>query len=54
MKSDKQSDLLLKIELVPQTSWYSNLRSNISANDWDKLRKQVVMHPVLTGGLDKI
>ena len=41
MNSEGKSDLILKIELVPQTSWYSNLRSNISTSDWDKLRKQV-------------
>jgi hypothetical protein len=31
----------LSIELVPQTCWYSNLRSALSQSDWDKLRKQV-------------
>lgn len=41
MNSEGKSELKLKIELVPQTSWYSNLRSNISDSDWDKLRKQV-------------
>jgi len=29
---------LLTIELVPQTCWYSNVRSNISKQEWDKLR----------------
>lgn len=30
----------LKIELVPSTAWYSNLRSKISKKEWDKIRKQ--------------
>ncbi|WP_218080940.1 DUF5710 domain-containing protein [Anthocerotibacter panamensis] len=29
----------LTIELVPQTCWYSNVRSNVSDKDWDKLRQ---------------
>ena len=29
----------LTIELVPQTCWYSNVRSNVSTKDWDILRK---------------
>ena len=29
----------LTIELVPRTSWYSNVRSNVSPSEWDKLRK---------------
>lgn len=41
MNSGGKADLILKIELVPKTSWYSNLRSNISSSDWDKLRKQI-------------
>lgn len=28
----------LTIELVPKTCWYSNVRSNVSIKDWDKLR----------------
>ena len=31
----------LTIELVPQTSWYDNLRKVIPKGQWDKLRKQV-------------
>ena len=31
----------LTIELVPKTSWFSNLRSELSKSDWDKLRKRV-------------
>lgn len=31
----------LKIELVPETAWYSNLRNKIPKNEWDKIRKQV-------------
>ena len=30
----------LKIDLVPSTAWYSNLRSKISRSEWDKIRKQ--------------
>lgn len=29
----------LTIELVPETSWFSNLRSLLSPEDWDKIRK---------------
>ena len=30
----------LEIELVPSTSWYTNVRSNVSSKEWDKLRKE--------------
>jgi transposase-like protein len=30
----------LTIELVPQTCWYSNVRSHVSKEDWDKLRQR--------------
>ena len=29
----------LTIELVPKTIWYSNLRSELSKAEWDRLRK---------------
>ena len=29
----------LTIELVPKTCWYSNVRSNVSKQEWDKIRK---------------
>ena len=29
----------LTIELIPQTSFFSNLRSLLSASEWDKIRK---------------
>lgn len=29
----------LTIELVPQTCWYSNVRSNVTKKEWDRLRK---------------
>ncbi len=32
---------LLTVELVPQTCWYTNVRSNVSAEDWEGLRKFV-------------
>ena len=28
----------LTIELVPKSSWYSNVRSNVSKAEWDRLR----------------
>ena len=31
----------LTIELVPQTSWYANLRNAMPKAQWDRLRKQV-------------
>ncbi|WKZ58837.1 MAG: hypothetical protein QY309_13270 [Cyclobacteriaceae bacterium] len=31
--------LLLQIELVPRTSWFSNVRSNVRPKHWDKIRK---------------
>lgn len=30
----------LTIELVPSTAWYSNVRSNVTAAEWDVLRKE--------------
>ena len=30
----------LKIDLVPSTVWYSNLRNKISNEEWDKIRKK--------------
>lgn len=30
---------LLSIELVPQSSWYSNVRSNVSKEQWDVIRR---------------
>ncbi len=32
--------LKLSIELVPKTSWYSNLRNEMSKEGWDKLHKE--------------
>ncbi len=31
---------LLTIELVPKTSWYANLRSNVNKEEWDIIRKK--------------
>ena len=31
----------LEIELVPKSSWYKNLRNNISKQEWDRIRKEV-------------
>lgn len=32
--------IALTIELVPKTAWYSNVRSNVTANKWDAIRKK--------------
>lgn len=32
-------NMKLNIEIVPRSSWYSNVRSNVSSQEWDKLRK---------------
>jgi hypothetical protein len=34
----------LQIELVPSTSWFSNLRSLLSSEEWDKVRKGCYKH----------
>lgn len=34
------SDYKLTIELVPRTAWYTNVRSNVSKDEWDRLRKK--------------
>ncbi|HEX8137985.1 MAG TPA: HNH endonuclease [Pyrinomonadaceae bacterium] len=30
---------LLTIELVPRSSWYRNVRSNVSAGEWERLKR---------------
>jgi len=30
----------LTIELVPKTAWYTNVRSNVTIEKWDKIRKK--------------
>ena len=30
----------LTCELVPKTAWYSNVRSNVTTAEWDKIRKK--------------
>mgnify|MGYP001580783144 CR=1 FL=1 len=30
----------LTIELVPKTAWYTNVRSNVSKQEWDTIRKK--------------
>src|SRR5688500_8134041 len=32
---------LLTVELVPRTCWFSNLRSELSQDEWDRLRRSV-------------
>ncbi|HEY9705549.1 MAG TPA: HNH endonuclease [Allocoleopsis sp.] len=34
----------LNIELVPSTSWFSNLRSLLTTEEWDKVRKGCYKH----------
>ena len=36
----KKASKKLNIELVPQSSWYSNVRSQVSKSKWDKIRKK--------------
>ncbi len=31
----------LTVELVPRTSWFSNVRDHVSQSDWDKLRRAI-------------
>lgn len=40
MAKEKSKELKLKIELVPETSWYDNLRKYMDRKDWDRIRKQ--------------
>lgn len=32
------TNMKLTVELVPKSSWYSNVRSNVSKGEWDRLR----------------
>lgn len=34
-----KNNLPLTIELVPETSWFTNLRSLMSKEDWDRIRR---------------
>ena len=36
---DKTVLKLLTIELVPKSSWYKNVRSNVSKGEWERLKK---------------
>jgi hypothetical protein len=36
-----RSESRLTIELVPQTCWFSNVRDQVSPQDWDRIRRQV-------------
>jgi hypothetical protein len=35
-----KKSILLTIELVPTTAWYSNVRSNVTTSQWNKIRKK--------------
>lgn len=37
----KHSTLKLQIELVPDGCWFTNVRSNVTAREWDFIRKHV-------------
>ncbi len=41
MNKRESKELKLKIELVPETSWYDNLRKHMDRKDWDKIRHKV-------------
>jgi len=43
MKKSVNFSLVLDFELVPRTAWFSNVRSMVSKNDWDILRKECYM-----------
>ena len=34
----------LYVDLVPQTCWFSNIRSALSKNDWDLIRKKIYVN----------
>ncbi len=39
MENKSKKDFKLKVELVPNSCWYSNLRSLLKPSDWDIVRK---------------
>ncbi|NJO94588.1 MAG: HNH endonuclease [Hydrococcus sp. RM1_1_31] len=39
VNQNPEDAIRLTIELVPQTCWFSNVRSEVSKQDWDKLKK---------------
>lgn len=41
MKREESLRTLLTIEMVPKTCWYSNVRSHVSKDEWDRLRRIV-------------
>ncbi len=41
MPAIPSENLRLTIELVPETCWYSNMRSALPRDEWDRLRRQV-------------
>lgn len=38
LNNEKFKDLKLSITLIPQTSWYSNLRSILNKNEWEQCK----------------
>ena len=40
MLSESKNIFPLTIELVPKSSWYSNVRSNVSDNEWNIIRRK--------------
>lgn len=37
---DKESDIKLTIELIPRTSFFKNVRSEVSASEWKKIKTE--------------
>lgn len=40
-KPEPTREPVLTVELVPSTCWYTNMRSNVSQAEWDRLRRAV-------------
>jgi hypothetical protein len=38
--SKQEKQLILTIELVPKTAWFTNLRSYLTSKEWDVVRKK--------------
>lgn len=36
----QEATIKLNIELVPRTAWFTNLRSDLKASEWDKIRRK--------------
>ena len=38
--------MLLDLDLVPQSCWFSNVRSEVTKQQWDKIRHEAYMEAV--------